>query len=589
MRLRRSHRLLFARASLATLLAAAALAGPAAPSATHASAHTSGQAVSHAHQRAGLDLNATDPRFGVAEASAQPKVADDLGARWTRIPFIWSYIQQTGPQSWNPFVLSSHGSDGVINAEIARGRNIVGLLVGSPDWAALYPSWHRASAPKNLFVPWTKPATDSALTTPVNPNKPTNYFGNYAYWLAKHYAGKIDQWIVWNEVSIPPTAGNCKPGTWTQWFAGCKPSDSVKTYAQMVEVAYQAIHAANPKAKLILYGDPYWYDKGAFEKALMTKLHTDDQKNGSMSDGYFDVANLHLYIGASTFYWIISDLRKQMASFGWKNKEIWVSETNLEPYDSPGTTRPAVRFRGTLEDQSTFLADAVAVYVAAKANRIEIYRMYDGPETAAGGAPMGLVGNNGKLRPIGRTFKFLRALYSGATDGAYTKGELYPDALIGGKAGVFKVVATKPGYHITTVWNQAGAHATYPKPWWTNPKTGVTFDATSDIVFPLHATGSPTTYDSSGTATYHFKATGTNPVVYDKFGHATTITGSAPVEINNRDENGNVRAVAGHTFISLSGGVYTVQLRGGTTYTNPDDPRIPIESGDPVIVLEQTN
>src|ERR671936_2170300 len=72
-----------------------------------------------------VDLATTDARFGVDEAYQQANRADALGARWSRIPFIWDYIQHDGPGSWNNFVLSSRGTDAVIDGELARGRSVV--------------------------------------------------------------------------------------------------------------------------------------------------------------------------------------------------------------------------------------------------------------------------------------------------------------------------------------------------------------------------------------------------------------------------------------------------------------------------------
>src|SRR5579871_5036964 len=101
----RSHR---ARILIGTaLMACAALATPRAAHAT----------AVHSH----VNLATTDARFGVVQAAAQPDVADAIGVRWSRIPFIWADIQASGPTSWNPFVLSRHGSDTVIDDELARG------------------------------------------------------------------------------------------------------------------------------------------------------------------------------------------------------------------------------------------------------------------------------------------------------------------------------------------------------------------------------------------------------------------------------------------------------------------------------------
>src|ERR671936_743492 len=91
-----------------------------------------------------VDLATTDARFGVDEAYQQADRADALGARWSRIPFIWDYIQHDGPGSWNSFALGNQGTDGVINGELARGRSVVGLLIGTPAWARQNTAWGRA-------------------------------------------------------------------------------------------------------------------------------------------------------------------------------------------------------------------------------------------------------------------------------------------------------------------------------------------------------------------------------------------------------------------------------------------------------------
>ena len=124
------------------------------------------------------------------------------------------------------------------------------------------PSFGRASVPVNIDQPWSPPASDNPTKQKSWPAN-TNYWANYCYWMAKHYAGRINYWIIWNEVSIPTTT-NGAAGQWTQWYAGRTQAESVRAYTQLLEVATRAIHAANPSAKIVLYGDPYWYDKGDF-------------------------------------------------------------------------------------------------------------------------------------------------------------------------------------------------------------------------------------------------------------------------------------------------------------------------------------
>jgi hypothetical protein len=113
----------------------------------------------------------------------------------------------------------------------------------------------------------------------------------------------------------------------------------------------------------------------------------------------------------------------------------------------------------SMQAQAAFLVDAFASDLAAGVDRIEIYRMFDGTETAHGLPAWGLVNNAGQERPVARTFHFLIQLFKDAHGGAYTPGKLY-----GGKAGIFKVVVHKPGARITVLWNQTGSKATYRLP-----------------------------------------------------------------------------------------------------------------------------
>ncbi|HKO23999.1 MAG TPA: hypothetical protein VJY65_04585 [Chloroflexota bacterium] len=408
-------------AAVAVVLASATLMPPAGVRASSSGSH--------------VDLATTDARFGVDEAYQQADRADTLGARWSRIPFIWDYVQHDGPSSWNNFVLSSHGSDSVVNGELARGRSVVGELLGTPPWARQNAAWGEASVPINIDKRW---------------NDPRNYWGAYCYKIARQFAGRINDWVIWNEVSIP--AGlNGAMGLWTQWRG------TPKQYARLLEVAYQAIHAANPRARIVLYGDPFWYDHGRYLTHLYNLLAAADPTK--RYHGYFDVANLHLYSNPTDFYWIVRKVRALLASHGWGDKQIWISETNAEPYN--GTTPPKqhTNFRVSMQAQAAFLVDAFASDLAAGVDRIEIYRMFDGVETAHGLPAWGLVNNAGQERPVARTFHFLVRLFKDAHGGSYTPGKLY-----GGKAGIFKVVVHKPGARITVLWNQDGARARYKLP-----------------------------------------------------------------------------------------------------------------------------
>lgn len=419
-------RLLAAVAILSTLIGSTACALlPGAPASTP---HARPRVVARSH----VNLATTDARFGVDEAYLKANRADTLGARWSRIPFIWRYIQPSGPGSWNPFALGSHGTDAVVDAELAHGRAVVGMLLGTPSWARQNNAWGDASAPINIDLPWTNPR---------------NYWAAYCYKMARHFAGRIDDWIIWNEVSIPASA-NGVAGMWTQWRG------TSEQYARVLQVAYQAIHAANAHAQIVMYGDPYWYDHGAYLSHLYTILARLDPRN--QSRGYFDVANLHLYSNPADFYWIINKVRSLLTAHAWGDKPIWISETNAEPYNDSTHPAPHTNFRVSMDAQASFMVDAFASYIAAGAARIEVYRMFDGTETRHGLPAWGLVNNDGQLRPVGRAFAFLVRLFRGARGGSYTPGNQFDH-----KGGVFKVVDDKPGERITVLWNQSGALVVY--------------------------------------------------------------------------------------------------------------------------------
>ncbi len=363
---------------------------------------------------AGPPATARDPRFGVVDAGAKPADATNLGVGWERMVFWWKSLQPTGPNSWNAFA-TDH--DKTIDSEIAAGRQIVGLLINTPDWAAAMPSDHGTSPPKGLYLPY---------------NDPNNYWGHFVGLIAKRYAGRIDDWIIWNEVSIPS-------GQFHTW------SGSTADYAQMVKVAYLAARTANPQAKIILDGDPYWYDHGA-QFINLLKILTADHTH----DAYFDVVNLHLYSRPSDMATIVTWYRSQLTRFG-LSKPIWIAETNAVPYDDPVRTYKKANFYASLDDQASFMIQAFAIDLAVGVQRIEVNRMVDGTDFTAGGEPFGLVRNDGSLRPAFFAFKTVVNLFTGVTSGTQH---------LDTATGVYTVVLHKPSTLITVVWDQKPKAAT---------------------------------------------------------------------------------------------------------------------------------
>ncbi len=352
-----------------------------------------------------------DHRFGVVEAWREPSDAADLSVGWERLTMWWKSFQPSGPSEWNSFATDK---DAHIDAEVADGRQLVGELINTPDWAAANPSDHGNSVPKGLYLPY---------------NDPNNYWGHFVGMIAKHYAGRIDQWIIWNEVNIPS-------GKFATW------DGSVRDYAQLVKVAYLAAHAVNPNARIILYGDPYWYDHGAFFRQLLSILTSDAA--AAANQDYFDAINLHLYNRPSDYVMVVDLYRQWLADRG-LDKPVWIGETNAVPYDDPLRLYPKSGFFCTLNDQASYIVDVFALGLALNVQRMEVNRMIDGSDFKQGGEPFGLVRNDMSKRPEYLAYKLVASLFKGVTGGVIRSSQ---------QSGVYEVDLQKPGATIVVAWNQ---------------------------------------------------------------------------------------------------------------------------------------
>lgn len=353
-----------------------------------------------------------DPRFGVVEAWRDPSAATNLGVAWERLTFWWKNIQPSGPNSYN---LWATDRDHQINHELAHGRQLVGLLINTPDWAALHPEQHGDSIPKGLYLPY---------------NDPNNYWGHFIKLIVAHYKGRIDDWILWNEVSIPS-------GQWCTWHG------SVADYAQLTKVAYLAARSVNPNAKIILSGDPYWYDHGAFFTQLMQDLS--HEPGAQANHDYFDDANLHLYSRPSDYQKIITLYNQIMARYG-IHKPMWLSETNALPYNDPIRTYARSGFFGTMQDQASYIIEAFSLALALNVQHIEVNRMIDGTDFTAGGEPFGLLRNNHTVRPEYYAYRAATALYAGVMGGTINFNR---------QTQIYTVTLHKPGATVVVAWNQS--------------------------------------------------------------------------------------------------------------------------------------
>lgn len=353
----------------------------------------------------------SDPRFGVVQAFTDALAASRIGVRWERVTFWWKEMQPSGPTSWNYFA-TEH--DKLINQELRAGRSVVGLLINTPDWAATNPALHGIAVPRGLYLPY---------------NSPNNYWGHFVALMAQHYAGRIDDWVIWNEVSIPS-------GQWHTW-AGTRAD-----YAQLVRVAYQAAKSVNPHAQIILAGDPYWYDHGSWFADTVQRLAR--MPGASENNSYFDAVNLHLYNRPTDLAPIIDQYRAVLSANGIA-KPIWLGETNAIPYNDPARRYPRTGFFASLDDQASYIVDTYAIALALGVQRIEVNRMTDGTDFTAGGEPLGLLRNDGSARPALFAYRTVSDLFSQVDGGSMQFDQ---------RTGVYTVALHKGAESITVLWDQ---------------------------------------------------------------------------------------------------------------------------------------
>ncbi len=315
--------------------------------------------------------------LGLVNAYEIGDLATTAGARWERVLFFWNTIQPDRPDQWEP---NGPISDAQIEAERRRGRRLVGLIGNPPAWAT-----RNGSVPKNL----DRPLDD-----------PENYWARFVERLVRQYAGRIDDWIIWNEPDVDPEY------PWSTW--GGREDE----YYQLLKVAWQAARRANPQARIIFAGTTYWVDvlerrKLFLERVLEVATWLDPA--GREKGFYFDAVALHLYGSVEQFYTVPRAYREVLERYGLE-KPIWIVEANAVPWDDPEARVPRGGFRATLEEQAAFVIQAVALARAAGVERLAIYKARDG--LIQNGEPYGLVRNDGSLRPAFRAFQVAAAYLS---------------------------------------------------------------------------------------------------------------------------------------------------------------------------------
>lgn len=334
-----------------------------------------------------------DPRLGVAESYVNPDAGWALGARWERVTFQWNQIQPGGPNDWVAPVPPTMAQ---LQADHARGVDIVGLLVNTPVWAQAQPAAGVHSPPTGLNLA---------------PTDPGNTWAQFCRQMAQQYAGVVSSWIIWNEPDV------WDPASPFYTWAGDAP-----TYYQLLKVADQSIKAVQPSARVVIAGTTFYWDANAGKPQFLGQVldAAIADPSGPANGNYFDAVAAHVYTTATNAYWVPRSFTTLLTKHGMQ-KPIWIDELNVPPYDDPAASLPAAAPNATLEQQANFMVEAYAEAVAAGVQRIGVYKLVD--VVPQGGAPYGLIRNDGSLRPAYAALQAAVAAFGGLTSAQMRTGQ----------------------------------------------------------------------------------------------------------------------------------------------------------------------
>jgi hypothetical protein len=334
-----------------------------------------------------------DPQTGSGRPFIQKAL--DAGSRWDRFPFDWYRIEPTNG-AWSSEAQSAY--DNLVNDLDTAGMNMVGILLGTPDWAAstsvlgdaeIHPfgqrpvGWH-APVIRTQLVPMAISATSSppqGLYEEWNDwttldGDPVNYWGRFVYQVVDRYGDRVKYWEMWNEAE------------WNVFWSG---SDA--DYAQLLKVGYQSTKAACSNCTVLFAGLHYWIDPTFFERVLDT-LNNDPQ--ASTYNYFFDVMSVHFYSRSSNAYDMVNHVRSRMTLYV-PDHPIWLTETNVPVWNDSSVDPDLTKydFAATQEEAAAYVIQSYANARASGVERYIFFRTHD--ENM--GEYFGLIRNDHSFRP----------------------------------------------------------------------------------------------------------------------------------------------------------------------------------------------
>ena len=322
--------------------------------------------------------------FGVNEAFRAINLGSLTGAGWTRWTVQWFNVQPE-PGDLNAHYFRDHLGQSILEAQVAAGMKVAGVVIGTPEWAASVPDLKTGTAvPWGLYEPVFVDDPEGSGELVPNPDNP---WGHFMYRLALQYAGLLDVFEIWNEVEIPATGSNQLYNTW---------AGTPAEYYRLLAVANEAAKAANAAAKIVT--SPYSYFKDQEEGRGQRLPWLDGFAAAVRANGahVFDAFALNLYRNAHDLWdrmhggapQLLSradtvGFRRRLDEMGAAGKPIWLSEINAMPYDDelPGWSVAAKNdgFRITMDEQASYVLQAYATALCAGYEKVFFQALQDDP------------------------------------------------------------------------------------------------------------------------------------------------------------------------------------------------------------------
>jgi len=328
-----------------------------------------------------------DRRFGVVDAYEYDRAATDLHVGWERMDLDSS-------AEW-------------VDHEVSRGRDVAALLM-VPAGAQ--------RVPPGLSLPFDDPG---------------NAWGQEVRSLAHQFRGRVTAWIIGNE-----------PDIWDRSDRYFTWAGSPDDYYQLLKTSYLAIKAADPDARVVVGGQTYWWDATQGRDLYLRRVLDAAARDPSApSHGwYFDAVSLHLYSAPEDLAAVPQTYQLLLHQYG-LHKALWVGETNAVPWNAPGQLLPRGEYRVTLDEQASYVIQALSCAITADVERIEMYKMVDVRQQSE---PFGLFSQySGMARPAAQALKTAAIFFNGVHSGRLRK-----------EAGVDIVEMQSDGYDITVAWSR---------------------------------------------------------------------------------------------------------------------------------------